>query len=43
MVFEPLDTTRSLPELVQEIEQEETTKAAWANTLRRYQRLALAS
>jgi hypothetical protein len=43
IVFKPLDTTRSLPELVQEIEREETTKAVWANTLRRFERLALAS
>jgi hypothetical protein len=43
VVFKPLDTTRSLPELVQEIEREETAKAVWANTLRRFQRLALAS
>ena len=41
MVFKPLDTARSLPELVQEIEREETTKAVWANTLRRFQRLAV--
>jgi hypothetical protein len=43
IVFKPLDTARSLPELVQEIEREETTKAAWANTLRRFQRLTLVS
>ncbi|HEV7786858.1 MAG TPA: hypothetical protein VGQ28_16045 [Thermoanaerobaculia bacterium] len=39
-VFKPVDSSRSLPDLVQQIEREGTTKAVWANTLSRFHRAA---
>ena len=42
-VFQPLDSSGSyLPELVEKLEGEEGTRAAWANTLSQYQRAAVA-
>jgi hypothetical protein len=41
-VFQPLDGSGSyLPELVEKLEGEEGTQAAWANTLSQYQRAAV--
>ncbi|HSS79452.1 MAG TPA: hypothetical protein VLV54_22215 [Thermoanaerobaculia bacterium] len=40
VVFEPVDASRSLYDLVQEIEREGAAKAVWANTLRRFHRAA---
>jgi hypothetical protein len=39
-VFKPVDASRSLPDLIQEIEREGAAKAVWANTLRRFHRAA---
>ncbi|HYX26120.1 MAG TPA: hypothetical protein VFC23_18355 [Thermoanaerobaculia bacterium] len=39
-VFKPVDASRSVPDLVQEIEREGAAKAVWANTLRRFHRAA---
>jgi hypothetical protein len=41
-VFKPLDSAESyLPDLVRKIESEGIAKSVWANTLSRYQRLAI--
>jgi hypothetical protein len=39
-VFKPVDASRNLSDLVQQIEREGTAKAVWANTLRRFHRAA---